>query len=89
MTAEQETAIQKLAELTIKLDRVKLAAERIAAIFQRANRRTFQDVHSHEAKALANNADEIIEILGPPEVSNIPGPFWTEDKVKAVDLPEE
>ncbi len=55
MTAEQDTAIQKLAELTIKLDRVKLAAERIEQIWARANRREFENMHSHESRALAEN----------------------------------
>ncbi len=68
MTAEQETAIHKLAELTIKLDRVKLAAERIQAIYWRANRRQFADVHSHEARALAENVRQIVSILGTPEI---------------------
>lgn len=55
MTAEQDTAILKLAELTIKLDRVKLAAERIEQIWARANLREFEIMHSRESRALAEN----------------------------------
>ena len=55
MTAEHETTRKALARLTVKLDRIRLAGDRIEQIYRRANRRQFQDVHSHEARALCEN----------------------------------
>jgi len=56
MTAEHEATRVALAKLQVKLDRIKLAGERIEQIYKRANRRKFQDVHSHEAQAICENA---------------------------------
>lgn len=69
MTAEHEATRVALAKLQTKLDRVKLAGERIEAIWRRANLRKFQDVHSHESRALAENVRIIVH-----ELHDSPGP---------------
>jgi hypothetical protein len=65
MTAEHEATRVALAKLQIKLDRVKLAADRMEQIWRRANRRKFQDVHSQESRALAENVRIIVHELHP------------------------
>lgn len=63
MTAEHEATRVALAKLQVKLDRIKLAGERIEAIWKRASLRKFQDVHSHESRALAENVRIIVHEL--------------------------
>lgn len=67
MTAEHEATRVALTRLQVKLGRVKLAGERIEQIWRRANVRKFQDVHSHESRALAENVRIIVHELHEPQ----------------------
>lgn len=85
MSTEREQLRAEVSRLQTKLDRVKLAGERIEQIYKRANLRRFHDVHSHEARAIVENcriiAGEFSDGQGRPQTSGLrPGPFWTQQQ---------
>lgn len=78
MTVERDQLRREVSRLSTQLDRIRLAAGRIEQIYKRANRRTLANVHSHEARAIAENCRIISgELDEPPQPARRTDPLWT------------